>query len=62
MIIYRAKYFNQEAAVKKVDYWQVLSPVKGRYMDKNINRLIHKLFRSDTINLAKIGTLQYLNL
>jgi hypothetical protein len=51
---HRAKYFNQEAAVKKVDYWQVLSPVKGRvYGTKNINRLIHKLFRSDTINLAK---------
>lgn len=54
---HRAKYFGQQTgAVKKIDCWQALSPVNGRQFGiKNINRMIHNLFRRDSVDLANRG-------
>lgn len=50
---HKARYYKNEAAVEKIDYWQVLSPVRVRiYGTKNINRMIHKFFRKGIVDFA----------
>ena len=44
-------YFNREEAVKNIENWQILSPIRGREIGVHaINRLIHKLYRTRQIN------------
>lgn len=46
-------YFNAQAA-KRAEAWQILSPVRGMaHGISDINRLIHKHFRRDTITSAR---------
>ena len=46
--------FNKGEAVKKVESWQILSPLRGMPFGVNdINRQIHEHFRRDQINYAK---------
>ncbi len=46
-------YFNRGEAVKKVEYWQILSPLRGMPFGVNdINRQIHERFRKDFMDLA----------
>lgn len=48
------RYFNFREAVKKVELWQILSPVKEKQFGvKAINRKIHKLFREDKVEYAR---------
>ena len=48
------KYFNFRNAVKNVEDWQILSPVREKIFGvKAINRKIHKLFRENKINFAR---------
>jgi ATP-dependent exoDNAse (exonuclease V) alpha subunit len=46
-------YFNRGAA-KSAEAWQILSPVKGMpYGVRDINRLIHTTYRSQTVEFAQ---------
>ena len=46
-------YFNHNQAEKKIEDWQVISPVNGYgYGVKEINKLIQKSYRQSYINLA----------
>jgi len=48
------RYFNFREAAKKVESWQILSPLREKpFGIKAINRKIHKLFRQDKINYAR---------
>ena len=43
-------YFNRGEAVEKIEDWQVLSPVRGKYFGVNaINHMIHKQFHDEMI-------------
>jgi hypothetical protein len=47
------RYFNG-SSVSCVEKWQILSPLKKRFIGtKEINRLIHKIFRNETIDFAE---------
>ena len=47
-------YFNKGEAVKKVEAWQILSPIKNKLFGvKTINRHIHKEFKSEQIRFAR---------
>ena len=46
-------YFNRGEAVKKVEYWQILSPLRGMPFGVNdINRQVHERFRKNFMDLA----------
>jgi len=46
-------YFNNGNAEKQIEDWQILSPIKGfSYGVKELNRLIHSIFKKDTIEYA----------
>ena len=46
-------YFNRDEAVEKVEYWQILSPLRGMPFGVNdINRQVHERFRKDFMDLA----------
>lgn len=48
------KYFNFNEASKKVESWQILSPVREKVFGvKSINRKIHKTFREERVNYAR---------
>lgn len=48
------KYFNFKEAVKDIENWQILSPIRGTQQGTIlINRLIHQLFRKDTLDYTK---------
>ncbi|WP_242272084.1 ATP-dependent RecD-like DNA helicase [Bacillus cereus group sp. BfR-BA-01310] len=48
------KYFNFQQAVDKIEEWQILSPIRGTQQGTLlINRLIHQLFRKDTVDYTK---------
>ncbi|TDQ33383.1 ATP-dependent exoDNAse (exonuclease V) alpha subunit [Zeaxanthinibacter enoshimensis] len=48
------RYFNFREAVKKVESWQILSPVREKiYGVRAINRKIHKQFRKDKVEYAR---------
>lgn len=52
-----ANYFGIEPSVKKVEAWQILSPIREKIFGvKAINRKIHKLFRSAKVEYAINGT------
>ena len=52
-------YFNRGEAVKKIEYWQILSPLRGLpYGVNDINRQIHKRFRTKLMK----GASQYGNI
>jgi len=43
-------YFNIDKAVEKIEDWQILSPVRGKYFGvKALNHFIHKQFRSEMV-------------
>ena len=47
-------YFNKEKSVKKVEAWQILSPIKNKlFGTKTINRNLHKTYRQEQINFAR---------
>ncbi|KAB2918270.1 MAG: AAA family ATPase [Bacteroidetes bacterium] len=48
-------FFNFREAVEKVESWQILSPIREKEFGvRAINRKIHKLFRKDNLDFAKI--------
>lgn len=48
------RYFNFREAVKAVESWQILSPIREKVFGvKSINRKIHKLFREDKVRYAR---------
>lgn len=50
----QGKYFNWNQAVKEIENWQVLSPVRERSFGvRNINRWFHKTFREQRVDYAK---------
>lgn len=50
----KAKHFRGVPAVEKIDDWQILSPIRSREHGVNaINRMLHKIFRKDSIDYAK---------
>ena len=52
-----ANYFGIQPSVKKVEAWQILSPIREKVFGvKAINRKIHKLFRSAKVEYAINGT------
>lgn len=47
-------YFNFKEAVKKIEDWQILSPIRGTQQGTVlVNRMIHHLFRKNTLDYAK---------
>ena len=49
----RFDYFNRGEAVKEVEAWQIMSPLRGMsYGVEDINRQIHDTFRADFMKLA----------
>ncbi|MFN8238583.1 MAG: AAA family ATPase [Chitinophagales bacterium] len=51
-----SNYFGIEPSVNKVEYWQILSPIKEKpFGVKAINRKIHKLFRKDKVEYSING-------
>jgi ATP-dependent exoDNAse (exonuclease V) alpha subunit len=48
------RYFNFKEAAKKVESWQILSPVREKVFGvKAMNRKIHKLFREERVQYAR---------
>lgn len=47
------KYFNFREAVKKLEAWQILSPVREKVFGvRAINRKIHKIFRKENVKFG----------
>lgn len=47
-------YFNRGVSVKKVEAWQILSPVKDKlFGTRTINRNLHKTYRQEQIDFAR---------
>lgn len=53
-VYYNAKWKDKPGAASKAEVWQILSPVRGlTHGVTEINRLIHKQFKSQTITSAR---------